>query len=88
MSDHVWQWARALGLFLMVHVEAESNRFMAKKGSLTRFDNIAPGQILPPCHASGRGLPDRERGCRRQRHHPSGALSAMFVLEMFCSFSL
>ena len=34
MFDHVWPWARALGLFRMVHVEAESNRFTAKKGSL------------------------------------------------------
>ena len=56
MFDHVWQCARAMGLDRRVHVEAESNRLTAKKGSRPRFGIAPRSKPCHPAHLSGRWI--------------------------------
>ena len=54
-----------------------------KKGQPPGFLVAPRSKPRHPAHPSRGGLADRKRGCRRQRHHPAGALSSMFFLEVF-----
>ena len=53
-----------------------------QKGQPPGFRVAPRSKPCHPAHPSCGGLPDRKRGGGRQWHHPTGALSAMFFLEV------